>query len=204
MMKLLYADASPFARKVTVLVHELGLKDKVELAVLTSNPITPNPALVAANPVAKLPSLLLDDGTSLYDSRVICEYLASLVPGSAVFPAPGADRWTALRRQSLGDAVMDAAVLTRYLSTLPPAEKRWDEMIKAQLGKVAGALDVAEAEAPSFGNRFDIGTITVGCALGYLDFRFGDMGWRKTRPALAKWFEAFAARPAMAATAPKG
>ena len=110
----------------------------------------------------------------------------------------------ATRRQSLGDAIMDAAVLTRYLTTLPPAEKRWDEMIAAQLGKVAGALDVAEHEAPSFGDRFDIGTITVGCAAGYLDFRFADMGWRKTRPALAGWYEAFAARPSMAATAPKG
>jgi glutathione S-transferase len=203
-MKLLYADASPFARKVTVTIRELGLSDKVELAVVSTNPLTPNASVQAANPVAKIPSLLLDDGSSLYDSRVICEYLCSLAPGNSLFPAAGADRWTALRRQALGDAAMDAAVLVRYLTTLPPAEKRWDAMIDGQMAKIRNALAAADAEAASFGARVDIGTVTLGCMLGYLDFRFGDLGWRRDRPALAAWFERFSAIPSMAATAPKG
>lgn len=203
-MKLIYADASPFARKVTILLHELGLVSRVELATLTSNPITPNPTLAAAHPTAKIPTLVLDDGASLYDSRVICEYLADLAPTRGIFPPSGPARWTALRQQALGDAIMDAAVLTRYLTTLPPPEKKWDAMIEAQMKKVASGLDAIEGETAGLGDRVDIGAVTIGCALGYLDFRFAHLNWRATHPALAVWFDRFAARPSMIATAPKG
>ena len=199
-MQLHYNVASPFVRKVMAVAIETGLHDRLEPATRMMTPIKPDPALVRDNPLGKIPCLVTDDGAVLYDSRVICEYLDSLHDGPRMFPAAGPARWTALRRQAEGDGIMDAGVLARYETFVRPEEHRWSEWIEGQKQKFRRALDTLEAEA--LDDTVDIGTIAIGCALGYLDFRYPDEGWRETRPRLEAWFEGFAARPSMARTAP--
>jgi glutathione S-transferase len=201
-MKLHYSLASPFVRKVMAVAIETGLDGRLERAHLTTTPVKPDAGLVRDNPLGKIPCLVTDEGAVLYDSRVICEYLDSLHDGAKMFPGAGPARWTALRRQAEGDGIMDAAVLARYETFVRPEEHRWDEWLEGQRQKFRRALDALEAEAGDFGNTVDIGTITTGCALGYLDFRYGDEDWRATRPKLAAWFEWFGKRPSMARTAP--
>ena len=126
-------------------------------------------------------------------------------PGTTVracSPAGGADRWTALRRQALGDGLLDAAILCRYETFLRPEERRWPDWIEGQRAKFRRALDALEGEAEGFGDTVDIGTISAACAADYLDFRSLDDGWREGRPHLAAWLEGFAARPSMQATRP--
>jgi glutathione S-transferase len=195
--------ASPFARKVRAVAIETGLAVKIEEVDRKVTPVRPDPAIVRDNPLGKIPCLVTDDGTALYDSPVICEYLDGLHDGPRLFPPAGLARWTALRRQALADGIMDAGVLTRYETLLRPEQRRWPEWIENQKEKFRRALDALDAEAESFADTVDIGTISVGCALGYLDFRYADEGWRATRPGLAAWFERFSSRPSMATTAPK-
>ncbi len=202
-MRLHSSPASPFGRKVKVLAIETGLFDRLDIHVAQTSPVGPDPSLVADNPLAKIPCLVLADGTALYDSRVICEYLDTLHDGPRLFPAEGAARWDALRLQALGDGILDAALIARYETYLRPEANRWPAWIDGQLDKVARALDRLEAiELAGFADRLHIGSITVACALGYLDFRYPAMAWRGSRPALAAWYETFAARPAMRATVP--
>ena len=199
-MQLHYSVASPFVRKVMVVAIETGLADRLEPVTRKMTPIQPDADLIRDNPLGKIPCLVTDDGAVLYDSRVICEYLDSLHAGRKMFPPAGPARWTALRRQADGDGIMDAGVLARYETFVRPEEHRWGEWIEGQKQKFRRALDALEAEA--LGDTVDIGTIAIGCALGYLDFRYADEGWRETRRGLEAWFEGFAARPSMARTAP--
>jgi glutathione S-transferase len=115
-------------------------------------------------------------------------------------PSAGAAHWTALRREALADGILDAAVNARYETFLRPQELRWGSWIDAQKEKVSRSLDVLETQEL---DGVDVGTIAVGCALGYLDFRYADDDWRSSRPRLATWYEGFARRPAMAGTAPR-
>ncbi len=202
-MKLRFSAASPFVRKVTVVALETGLDAKIERVPTSVVPTKPDPAYQKANPLAKVPALTLDNGETLIDSPVICEYLDSLHGGAKLFPPPGPARWTALRRQALADGILDAAVLNRYELAVRPEQYRWPDWTAGQMAKVSGALDALEAEADKLGSTVDIGTITIGCALGYLDFRYADLGWRKTRAKLATWYENFSKRPSMQATVPK-
>jgi glutathione S-transferase len=202
-VKISFSGASPFVRKCMAVAHEAGLAGRVEKVDTKVGPVSINEAYQHEAPLAKVPALTTDDGVVLYDSRVICEYLDSLHQGPKLFPASGAARWTALRRLALGDGICDAAVLNRYEIALRPEERRWPEWTQGQMRKVRGALDALEAEAGSFGNGVDIGLIAIGCALGYLDFRYPDERWREKRPKLAAWFETFSKRPSMAATAPQ-
>jgi glutathione S-transferase len=201
-MKLHHSVTSPFVRKVMAVAIETGLDGRLELVTPTMTPIEPDADLVTDNPLGKVPCLVTAEGGALYDSRVICEYLDSLHDGPKMFPPAGRARWTALRRQAEGDGIMDAGVLGRYETFLRPQERRWPEWLEGQKGKFRRALDSLEGEAEDCGDTVDIGTIAIGCALGYLDFRYGDEGWRATRPRLATWFERFAARRAIATTAP--
>ena len=201
-MQLHYAKASPYTRKVLVVAHETGLAGRIERLERTISPVSPDPALNAANPLGKIPCLVTDDGTALFDSRVICAFLDTLHDGPPLCPADGAERWRVLRLQALGDGIMDAAVGTRYETFLRPESLRWPDWIEHQKQKVRRALDALDADVASLGDGVDLGTIAIGCALGYLDFRFPDEGWRSSRPALAAWFEAFDARASMRATAP--
>jgi len=200
-MKLRYSPASPYVHKVMIVALEGGLAERIEKLTTSVVPVKANDALQAENPLVKLPSLTTDAGETLYDSPVICEYLDSLHRAPRMFPDPGPARWTALRRQALGDGILDAAILTRYETTVRPKELQWTEWVDGQMRKVRGALDALENER--FGG-FDIGTLTIGCALGYLDFRFPSEDWRKARPKLAAWFAEISRRPSMKATEPQG
>jgi glutathione S-transferase len=199
-MKLFHSAASPFVRKVTVCAAELGIAlDRLPSA---AHPINRDRTIVPVNALGKVPTLILDDGTALFDSRVICEYLDAQAGGNRLFPAPGPARWRALTEQSLADGILDAGILLRYEGVVRPPEKQSEEWRGGQLDKITCALDQLERQASGLGERLDIGTITIGCALGWLDFRFGDLGWREGRPVLAAWFERFSTRPSMAGSRP--
>ena len=201
-MKLHYNQASPYARKVLVVAHETGQAGEIELMARAMTPVAPSDELNRDNPLGKIPCLITEAGDALYDSRVIAEFLDALSEGPRMFPVERPERWTALRHQALGDGILDAAVGTRYETVLRPEELRWDDWITNQKLKISRALDVLEGEAEGLGERVDIGTITIGCALGYLDFRYAQDDWRSARPDLTRWFEAFNQRPAMQATLP--
>lgn len=201
-MRLWFNPASPFARKVRVLARETGLEAQMEEVSIMVSPVKPHPDLARANPLAKIPALTTDEGT-LYDSSVICEYLDSLHRGPFLFPAPGPQRWRELRLQALGDGMLDAAVLTRYENAARPQAFQWSDWVAGQLGKVRSGLDALEQECAGWGNRFEIGELTAACVLGYLDFRFPDEAWRKSRPKLDKWYAGVSQRASMKATVPQ-
>jgi glutathione S-transferase len=195
--------ASPFGRKVAVVAHETGLASRIEIRDELLSPVSPNESVAAANPLGKIPCLVTEGGLALFDSRVIAEYLDGLHDGGRLFPAGGEARWQVLRRQALGDGVADAAVAARYEAVLRPEARRWDEWTAGQMRKVDQSLDLLEQEVADFGEDVDIGQIAVGCALGYLDFRYADRPWREGRPRLAAWFERFDARASMQQTRPR-
>jgi glutathione S-transferase len=199
MLKLRYSPTSPFARKVVILTQETGLAEKIEI--VPTNPFESGSDIGKDNPLNKVPALVLENGEVLYDSPVICEYLDSLNTGRKFFPAPGPDRWTALRRQALADGIMDAAVLRR-LEVMRPAKQQSAEFINRQARAMRGGLDALEKEAGNFGLELDIGLVTIICALGYVDLRFAGDDWRKTRPLLAAWEAKMAERPSVVATKP--
>lgn len=199
-MKLYFSGASPFVRKVMVVAHEVGLGGEIEAVTAAAHPVNRDGNIVAHNPLGQVPTLILDDGEVLADSRVICEYLDARA-GGRLFPA-APERWRVLVAQSLGDGLLDASLLVRYERTARPEALRSTEWQAGQLDKIRCALDVMEAAAGRLGERVDIGTITWGCAVGYLDLRFPEIGWRDGRPDLAAWFARFDERPSMKATRP--
>jgi len=200
-MKLYYSPSSPYVRKVTILALETGLDSRIERIPAATTPVAPNADVARANPLAKVPALVTDSGEILFDSRVICEYLDSLHQGPKFFPT-GAARWSVLREQALGDGLLDAALLVRYEGFLRPEDKRWKDWADGQMAKMRGALAEIEKLAPRFSDRLDIGTVSIACALGYLDFRYGDMNWRGSYPQTAAWAARFFARPSLQATLP--
>jgi glutathione S-transferase len=200
-MKLRYSPTSPYVRKVVVTLIETGLDDKVER--IPTNVWDPATDIAKDNPLGKVPTLITDDGAALYDSPVICEYLDGLHDGDKLFPASGAARLKALKLQALGDGMTDAGIL-RLLEGRRPQELQWDKWADRQANAVARAMDALDAEADGMAKGpVTIGHIAVGCSLGWLDFRFADLGWRKDRPALADWFDDFSERASMTASAPK-
>ena len=202
-MKMYYSPASPFVRKCMFIAHHLGLADRIEKLPSAAHPVTRDQSILPANPLGQVPTLSTDDGQVLFDSRVICEYLDQVGKGS-FFPASGAARWKALTEQSLADGILDAALLSRYEGAVRPETLRWSDWTAGQMDKVAVGLSHFEKSIDAMAQRIDIGTVTLGCALGYLDFRFPDIGWRGKNPNLAAWFEKFSALPAMQATKPQG
>ncbi|HUZ71831.1 MAG TPA: glutathione S-transferase N-terminal domain-containing protein [Stellaceae bacterium] len=207
-MRLRYSPTSPFVRKVMVAAIETGLAERIERVQTTVAPTTPNEEVARENPLVKVPSLTTDDGLVLYDSPVICEYLDTLHTGPRLFPDPGTLRWIALRQQALGDGILEAAILGRYESVRPP-QNQWPDWIDAQLRKVRGALAALELEVedgtlgPAESGVPNIGQITIGCALGYLDFRYRSENWQSRWRRLANWYGAFADRRSMQLTMPQ-
>jgi glutathione S-transferase len=200
-MKLNWSRLSPFVRKVMIVAHETGTAGRIDCVETTASMGEANAALQADNPLSKIPTLVLDDGTSLYDSRVICEYLDSLHEGARLFPA-GSGRWDALRRQSLGDGIMDALILWRQ-ERLKPADKQTAPWLETFARKIEVALAQLDDEAERLGTLpFDIGHAALGSALRYMDVRFEDLGWRANVPRLAAWHAAFETRPSAIATDP--
>jgi len=197
-VKLYTNPASPFARKCRVIAHELGIKlEEVNVNARDDE------SFRAVNPLKKIPALVLDDGSALFDSPVICEYLNEFGGGRFFAPAslfkPVSARWKALCLQALGDGIMDAAVACRY-ETIQLEDKRNPDHIARYRATIHAGLEALERV--NFSETPTIGEITVGCALGYLDFRYGDIGWREAHPKLAAWYAKFSQYPAMLATAP--
>lgn len=198
-MKLFYSAASPFARKVRLAAAVRGISNRIEL--VTADTMASPPELLAANPLSKIPALVRDDGSTLFDSPVICEYLDTIGEAPPLFPASGEARWTALRLQALADGLMDAAVVAVYEGRRPEEEAR-SANIARQKAAIARGLDVLEAEADALEAPWTIGSVTLVAALGYLDFRLGADNWRATRPRLAAWCERASAEPLIAESAP--
>lgn len=182
-----------------ICAHELQLVDQLELVRSVAAMLKPNAALMQVNPLSKIPALVLDDGRTLFDSVVICEYLDSLA-GGALFPKDGAPRWAALRWHALGDGLLDALILWRN-------EREREVPLTALLAafelKTRASLQLLESEVEALGaSPFGIGHLTLVCALGYLDYRFDSFGWREQAPQLAVWFAQMQQRPSVAATEP--
>jgi glutathione S-transferase len=198
-MKLLWSSRSPFVRKVMVAAHETGLAGRIvtERVVVAAN--KPNAGVMGLNPLNKILTLVLDDGSVLYDSRVICEYFDALHDGPRLIPAAGAARWPVLRRQALGDGLMEVIVL-RLGEQNRPQEAQSESHLAAYRLKIASALDRVEVEDIGPAATPDIGQIAIGCALGHLDFRFAADDWRAGRSRLTAWYAEFARRPSMRAT----
>lgn len=203
-MTLFHNPASPYVRKVMVLLHETGQLDRVALQHSQLTPVSPDAALNQDNPLGKIPALRLDDGNVLYDSRVILEYLDQQHVGNPLIPREGTARWRRLTLAALADGIMDAAVLIRYELALRAPEKHWDQWLDAQRDKIRRALAVLEADAiAELTSHFDVAAISVACALGYLDLRHSDLEWRKSNPQLSAWYAEVSQRPSMLATVPK-
>lgn len=204
-MKLFFSPASPYVRKVMVTAHEKGLAGQIELLPSAANPVKRDQTIVPKNPSGKVPTMLLDDGSALYDSRVIAAYIDSLNDTPRLVPAGGPQRFAVLTLEALGDAILDAALLARYETVMRPKELFWADWQRGQMEKIDSGLDSLQADwLELLSGPVNLGSIAAACALGYLDFRFADKDWRGARPALASWYETFSERPSMAATWPKG
>ncbi|SDF84408.1 glutathione S-transferase [Bosea robiniae] len=200
MLVLRSSPASPFGRKVKMAALELGLMDRIEI--VPADTTDPAEALRRQNPLGKIPTLVLEDGTTLFDSRVIVDYLDHLSGGRLI---PGGEaRFAQLRLQALADGICDAALLKVYEGRFRPEEARNANWVAHQDGKVARGLEALEAAPPVFADRPHIGEIALACALGYLDLRF-EGKWRADHPKLVAWLDDFAARvPAFETTRFKG
>jgi len=198
-MKLAYSPASPYVRKVTACAIKRGLHDKIERLKIA----TTDPALLQYNALSKVPTLVTDDGKAIFDSPVICEYLDSIGTAPRLFPPAGPARWKALTQEALADGILDATQPRRRELTLPQDDGR-KAYISLQQGKVARALDVLEKDADSLGGLDTIGEITVGVALGYLDFRYTNEPWRPGHPKLEAWYAKVVKMPPLAETMPVG
>lgn len=196
-MKLFYSPTSPYVRKVMACAIARDIDQ--EIATIPTNPHESPAALIAENPLSKVPCLVTEDGFALYDSPVICEYLDTVGEALPLFPAAGAARWVALRHQAIGDGILDAAVIRR-MESQKPRETARDSFIARQRDAIARTIAVLDRDPP--GRLLDIGTITIACALGYLDFRFADEDWRASAARLAAWFEPFAEQRSIAETMP--
>ncbi len=202
-MKLYYSPASPFARKVHVTLIELGMQDAVELLftpVLPGKPI--EDYVKSQNPLGKIPALQIDSGETLFDSTIICEYLDSISPATRLLPAEGIQRYRTLTRQALAHGICESVVAIRYETFLRPEERQWDVWIADQWSKADRALSWFETHQPLWQGDIDLAQITLGCALGYLDFRAPEHDWRSNHPILQHWFETFSQRESFQATLP--
>jgi glutathione S-transferase len=197
MLTLRSSPASPFGRKVKISASLLGLTDRI--TIVDADTLDPNDSLRAQNPLGKIPTLILENGETLYDSRVIVDYLDHLAGGGRVIPT-GWGRFEALREQALADGIMDAALLQVYEGRFRAENKREANWVEHQAGKVARGLDYAERHLSTPADAQHIGRIALACALGYLDLRFQGT-WRQNYPKLVAWLDAFAANvPAFEAT----
>jgi glutathione S-transferase len=193
-LRLYWSSRSPFVRKAMVAAHETGVAARLETIRVEVAVTKLNSEVMAHNPLNKIPTLVLEDGGMLFDSRVICEYFDSLNTGPKLFPSDPAEKWTALRREALGSGIMENAV-AGIGERARPRELQSQPHLSAYRAKIQSALDYLEADASALSrDRFNIGHLSIGCAVGYLDFRYADDDWRKGRARLTDWHKAFAER----------
>jgi len=201
MMKLYWSSRSPFVRKVMIVVHELGLQDRVETVRTVVHPARPNAEVMAAHPIGKIPVLVTEDGTAVYDSRVICEFLEAGHGSGALLPAGGPERWRILTQHAMLDALLETC-LVWLLERARPEETRQAALIDACRLRIAAGLDALERDAAFHADApLTLAHAAAASALGYLDFRFAELDWRGGRPALAQWFDRVSRRASVAATA---
>lgn len=201
-MKLYTAKASPFGRTVEITAHELGLHEDLEIVATSVGPTRPNAEFQRIAPLRKIPALVTEEGALVADSTVICEYLAARVGDTRIFARDAANHFEVMTRYFLAKGAADCAVAARYETAVRPAELRWQAFAQDQIDKIVAVLAHYDAAPPEAGGRVTIGDIGLGATLGYLDFRFADIGWRERFPALASWFDRLDARPSFAATRP--
>jgi glutathione S-transferase len=202
MMILRFSPSSPFVRKVRIAAALLGLESEITLE--RADTTDPSDSLRKINPLGKIPVLIVEDGSAIYDSRVILDYLDERAGGGKIVPRAAKPRLDALRLQALSDGILDASILTVYESRYRKPDMHEPKWLDLQAGKVSRALAVLEAAPPPLDPMPNVGQITLACALGYRDFRFGG-GWRSEHPRLVAWLDNFAARvPSFAATKPAG
>jgi glutathione S-transferase len=201
-MKLYYTPTSPFVRKVLLVAHEKGMTDRIETTFLRPSPTKADAILSKDNPLSKIPALVLPDGSALYDSAVICEFLDSLADSPKLIPS-GDARWRVLRLQALADGILEAGVAVFYERTMRPKELAWDAWLAGQTEKALQGLDAIEGCVSGFPREVDLGQLCVAATIGWLEFR-GHLGPIRTgRQKLFAWYEAFRERPSMRATEPK-
>ena len=185
---------------VRVTAHEAGVADDIELMPTGAvSPVEVHQSVATDNPLGKIPCLVTDHGHALFDSRVICEYLAHHGGNGVLYPHEPVKRYRVLTIQALGHGIAEAAVLYRYEMAMRPQALRWDEFAKRQLRRIDDGLDALERRSEEV-REVTAGAIAVACTLSYLDFRFADRPWRDGRPRLAAFYEAFAQRPSMQAS----
>ena len=200
-MTLHWSPRSPYVRKVMIAAHELGLADRLRTVRTVVGGTAPHRELMRDNPLGKIPTLVLKDGVVVYDSPVVCEYLDTLHDGPKLYP-PWPARLTALRRQALGDGILDVA-LGWFSERLRPAERQSSPHIDLWRAKILASIDALETEADQLAtDPFSIGHIAIGVALGYLDFRFTSIAWRENHPRLSEWQAGFDRRPSVRANLP--
>jgi glutathione S-transferase len=199
-MRLYWSSRSPFVRKAMVAAHETGVAARIETIRVEVAVTKLNADVMAHNPLNKIPTLVLENGDVLFDSRVICEYFDSLTTGPRLFPSDPAVRWVALRRDAIGSGIMENGV-ARIGENARPTELQSLPHLAAYKAKIEAALDYLEADASALTrDRFNIGHLAIGCALGYLDFRYADDDWRRGRSELAEWHKGFAERDSVKQT----
>lgn len=191
MLILRSSPPSPFGRKIKIAASVLGLTDRIRIEMTDTN--DPSDSIRKQNPLGKIPALILEDGSVLFDSPVILEYLDTLAGGGKIIPREGNARWDALRLHAIADGIMDAALLQVYEKRFRPEEHWVAKWTDYQAEKVTRALDVLEAAPPAMTGMPDIGHIGLACALGYLDLRF-EGKWRAKYPKLVAWLDGFAAK----------
>jgi glutathione S-transferase len=197
-MQLLYQTHSPYARKVLVMAHELGLADRIEVIHQETSPTNRNDAVFAVNPLGKVPVLLLQDGTTIFDSAAICDYLDGLQEGARLIPAAGAARIRTLRLQALATGLADAGIALRWELTRRPAPLRYPALAEGQTQKLQAAYDFIERDV-AFDGPVELGQIALATALSWIAFR-GLLDFRQGRPRLTQWYDDFAQRPSMRLT----
>jgi glutathione S-transferase len=197
-MRLFYSPTSPYVRKVQVTAIEKGLGERLTL--VPCNAYAPAPELWAANPLGRVPTLVLDDGTALFDSPVICDWLDAAGSGPGLLPPAGPQRWGVLRAQALADGVMDEAVAVVMGRRRPGQDSALEASALAAVGR---GLNWLEGQPQAWTRGLDLGQIAVACALGYLDFRLPELCWAQTRPGLAAWYGETAKRESFRTTVPQ-
>jgi glutathione S-transferase len=201
-MKLIGSVTSPYVRKVRVVMAE----KKLDYSFALENVWTAETTIHQSNPLGKVPCLVMEDGSAMYDSRVIAEYLDTLTPVCKLLPPNGRERADVKVWEALADGVLDAAVLVRLEKTLRPLEQQSAAWIARQMGKVTAGLQVMSddlGESPFCnGNHYTLADVAVGCALGWLSFRFPDIGWRTDHPNLARLFDKLSERASFKDTVP--
>lgn len=208
-MRLMYSPTSPFVRRVRAAAIELGLAGRITLEPVQVLPGRENRAFAEqVNPLRKIPALILDDGQTLVESAVICQYLDELAGGGILIPLRGPERWRVLSEQAIAQGMAEALVLVRYETALRPEPLRWPDWIADQQDRFWSGLAWFESRTQGTlperpGAAVNLSQLALACALGYADFRFGELAWRSRAPRVGGWYETVAARTSLAQTDPR-